>query len=85
MSKGTLSKLFYDANIMLKPKLEKEKKKNTKKKRIIKVNTFDEARCKNPQHNIQFRSVTQSHPTLCGLKHARIPCPSPTPGSCHVH
>ena len=66
---------------MLKPKLEKEKK-NTKKKRIIKVNTFDEARCKNPQHNIQFRSVAQSRPTLCVLKHARIPCPSPTPGSC---
>jgi len=32
MSKGTLSKLFYDANIMLKPKLEKEKKKTLKRR-----------------------------------------------------
>ena len=31
----------------------------------------------------QFSSVTQSCPTLCdphGLQHARLPCPSPTPG-----
>ena len=34
--------------------------------------------------NNQFRSVTQSCPTLCdphGLQHTRPPCPSPTPGA----
>ena len=32
----------------------------------------------------QFSSVTQSCPTLWphGLQHARLPCPSPTPGAC---
>ena len=33
----------------------------------------------------QFSSVAQSFPTLCdphGLQHARLPCPSPTPGAC---
>ena len=30
----------------------------------------------------QFSSVTQSCPTLCDpwTQHARLPCPSPTPG-----
>ena len=34
--------------------------------------------------NVQFSSVTQSGPTLRphGLQHARLPCPSPTPGAC---
>ena len=34
--------------------------------------------------SVQFRSVCQSHLTLCGphgLHHARLPCPSPTPGA----
>ena len=33
---------------------------------------------------VQFSSVTQSCPTLWphGLQHARLPCPSPTPGAC---
>ena len=33
--------------------------------------------------NVQFSSVTQSCPTLQthGLQHARLPCPSPTPGA----
>ena len=30
----------------------------------------------------QFSSVAQSCLTLCGLQHARLPCPSPTPGAC---
>ena len=32
----------------------------------------------------QFSSVAQSYPTLRshGLQHARLPCPSPTPGAC---
>ena len=32
---------------------------------------------------VQFSSVTQSFPTLQphGLQHARLPCPSPTPGA----
>ena len=34
--------------------------------------------------SVQFSSVTQSCPTLQthGLQHARLPCPSPTPGAC---
>ena len=33
---------------------------------------------------VQFSSVAQSCPTLRshGLQHARLPCPSPTPGAC---
>ena len=39
---------------------------------------------------VQFSSVTQSlfdSLQLCGLEHARLPCPSPTPGAytTHVH
>ena len=30
----------------------------------------------------QFSSVAQSCPTLCDPMDARLPCPSPTPGSC---
>ena len=39
---------------------------------------------KNRISSIQFSSVTQSCPTLQphGLKHARLPCPSPTPRAC---
>ena len=35
----------------------------------------------------QFSSVAQSCPTLChrGLRHARPPCPSPTPGAAQTH
>ena len=29
--------------------------------------------------SLQFSSVTQSCPTLCNPRHARPPCPSPTP------
>ena len=34
-------------------------------------------------HSVQFNSVAQSCPTLWlhGLQHARLPCPSPTPGA----
>ena len=34
--------------------------------------------------SVQFSSVAQSCPTLQphGLQHARLPCPSPTPGAC---
>ena len=34
--------------------------------------------------SVQFSSVTQSCPTLQphGLQHARLPCPSPSPGVC---
>ena len=34
--------------------------------------------------SVQFSSVAQSYPTLGphGLQHARLPCPSPTPGAC---
>ena len=36
--------------------------------------------------SIQFSSVALLCPTLCdpmdGLQHARLPCPSPTPGAC---
>ena len=34
---------------------------------------------------IQFSSIAQSCPTVCdphGLQHARLPCSSPTPGTC---
>ena len=34
---------------------------------------------------VQFSSVAQSCPTLCDpwtAQHARLPCPSPTPGAC---
>ena len=37
------------------------------------------------KHNIvnQFNSVAQSDSVGChGLQHARLPCPSPTPGTC---
>ena len=35
-------------------------------------------------HSVQFSSVAQSCLTLPpqGLPHARLPCPSPTPGAC---
>ena len=35
---------------------------------------------------VQFSSVAQSCPTLRphGLQHARLPCPSPTPGACYL-
>ena len=35
-------------------------------------------------HSVQFNSVAQSCLTLRlhGLQHARLPCPSPTPGAC---
>ena len=32
--------------------------------------------------SLQFRSLTQSCPTLYNPKDARPPCPSPTPGAC---
>ena len=37
--------------------------------------------------SVQFSSVTQSCPTLRphGLQHARLPCPSPTPGETQAH
>ena len=37
-----------------------------------------------PKEDFQFSSVAQSCPTLRphGLQHARLPCPSPTPGAC---
>ena len=36
------------------------------------------------QATVQFSSVTKSCPTLCTLEmqHARLPCPSPSPGIC---
>ena len=36
---------------------------------------------------VRFSSVAQSFPTLRshGLQHARLPCPSPTPGACQTH
>ena len=46
------------------------------------------SRNENPGHSWitnQFSSVAQSCPTFCdphGLHHARLPCPSPTPGAC---
>ena len=36
------------------------------------------------RYSVQFSSVTQSFLALCnlvGLQHARLPCPSPTPGA----
>ena len=42
--------------------------------------------CRQILHHLghQFSSVAQSCPTLPphGLQHARLPCPSPTPGAC---
>ena len=43
----------------------------------IKKNTRKEIKC---QFDIRFNSVTQLYLTLCGLQHARPPCPSPVPG-----
>ena len=39
---------------------------------------------KEVKEEVQFSSVAQSCPTLQprGLQHARLPCPSPTPGAC---
>ena len=49
----------------------------------------DQARAGEPGCRVQFRSVTQSCPTLRphGLQHARLPCSSPSLGaySTHVH
>ena len=38
--------------------------------------------CSSEQDHAQFSSVAQSCPTLCDpMQHARLPCPSPTPGA----